>query len=163
MTMKMIPILAGAVMASSAALAQPAAMSPAEYVAEAGAGDLYERQSSEIVLQSTQNPKVRDFAQMMVQQHTRSTADLTAAARKDNVPVAPPQLDAAKQAMMDQLRAASGASRDNLYVSQQRTAHQQALKLHRTYAESGTAPALRAAAGKIQDVVQQHITILQKL
>jgi putative membrane protein len=161
--MKMIPILAGAVMASSAALAQPAAMSPAEFVTQAGASDLYERQSSELVLQSTQNAKVRDFARMMIEHHTKSTADVTSAARKDNVPVAPPELDAAKQAMIDQLRAASGASRDNVYISQQRTAHQQALTLHRTYAESGTAPALRAAAGKIQGVVQQHITMLQKL
>lgn len=161
--MKMIPILAGAVMASSAALAQPAAMSPAEFVTQAGASDLYERQSSELVLQSTQNAKVRDFARMMIEHHTKSTADVTAAARKDNVPVAPPELDAAKQAMIDQLRAASGASRDNVYISQQRTAHQQALTLHRTYSESGTAPALRAAAGKIQGVVQQHITMLQKL
>lgn len=161
--MKMIPILAGAVMASSAALAQPAAMSPAEFVTQAGASDLYERQSSELVLQSTQNAKVRDFARMMIEHHTKSTADVTSAARKDNVPVAPPELDAAKQAMIDQLRAASGASRDNVYISQQRTAHQQALTLHRTYAESGTAPALRAAAGKILGVVQQHITMLQKL
>lgn len=161
--MKMIPVFAGAIVASTAALAQPAAISPADFVAQAGASDLYERQSSELVLQSTQNAKVRDFARMMIEHHTKSTAEVTAAARKNNVPVAPPQLDAAKQALIDQLRAASGASRDNAYISQQRVAHQQALTLQRTYAESGTAPALRAAAGKIQGVVQQHIALLQRL
>lgn len=69
----LLPLLA---IVSSPAAAQ--VMSPAEYVKMAGASDLYERQSSELVLQSTKNPEIRDFATMMIAHHTQSTADVKA-------------------------------------------------------------------------------------
>ena len=67
-------------------------MAPAEYVATAGASDLYERQSSQIVLETTANPDVRSFATMMLSAHAQSTAEVKAAAIKSNVRPAPPML-----------------------------------------------------------------------
>lgn len=49
-------------------------MRPAEYVAVAGASDLYETRSSQIVRQSTTDPRVRSYADMMIADHARSTA-----------------------------------------------------------------------------------------
>ena len=60
------------------AVAQP--MTPRAYVAAAGASDLYERESSRIVLQTTQDPKVRAYATMMIADHAKSTAQVKAAA-----------------------------------------------------------------------------------
>jgi putative membrane protein len=77
------------------AFATPAAaqvMAPAEYVMAAGASDLYERTSSQIVLETTTDPRVRSFAEMMIQHHTKSTADVAAAARRSRVRVTPPRL-----------------------------------------------------------------------
>ena len=69
-------IIALATLAAAPAAAQ--VMTPADYVKTAGASDLYERQSSQIVLQTTQDPKVRQFAQEMLADHAKSTAQVKA-------------------------------------------------------------------------------------
>lgn len=155
-------------MAATAALiaAAPAAaqvMTPAEYVAAAGAGDLYERTSSQIVLESTSDPKVKMFARMMLTAHAKSTADVKAAAVRSRLQVAPPRMTPAQAEMVAQLTAETGAARDATYVAQQRAAHGQALAVQQAYASEGTAPALRRAAAGIVPVVEQHIMELKAM
>lgn len=152
---------AAAPLAASPALAQ--AMTPSEYVMKAGASDLYERQSSQLVLATTANPKVKEFATMMVSAHTKSTADVKAAAMKSNVKVAPPKLMPAQATMIAQLKAKTGAARDAAYIAQQKMAHGEALGLQKTYAASGSAPALKMTAAKIVPVVEHHITMLNAM
>lgn len=156
----MISGVIGALVLAAPAVAQTA---PADYVKAAGAGDLYEMTSSRLVLQTTQDPKVRDFAQMMVTDHMKSTADVKAAAKQSKVRVSPPKLDAEQQRMVAELRQQSGAARDTAYVTQQKTAHQKALALHQGYATDGTAPALKSTAAAIAPVVQHHIDMLQSM
>jgi putative membrane protein len=150
-----------AVVISAPAYAQ--AMSPTEYVAMAGSSDMYEIQSSQTVLQSTQDPKIRSFAQMMIQHHTKSTADVKAAAAKSRLKPKKPMLMPAHAELVTQLKAENGTARDQAYIAQQKQAHGQALELHKSYAEGGTAPALKMAAGKIVPVVQQHIDMLKTM
>ena len=71
-------VLAAATLIATPGFAQ--VMIPVEYVKTAGASDLYERQSSQIVLQSTTDPRVRQFTQMMIMHHTKSTAEGSAPA-----------------------------------------------------------------------------------
>jgi len=131
------------------------------YVTKAGASDLYERTSSQLVLQSTRDPKIRDFATMMIRDHQKSTADVKRAAATAQVPVAPPKLEPMQARMVAELRAKTGADRDRTYVTQQRTAHQQALALHGGYAQNGTAAPLKTVAAATAPVVQHHIKMLQ--
>lgn len=152
--------------ALSALIATPAAaqvMSPAEYVKTAGASDLYERQSSQIVLQSTRDPKVRQFAQAMLAEHAASTARVKAAAARSRVAVPPPQLMPVQAELIAQLRAESGPARDATYVAQQKASHNQALDVQKAYAMDGTAPALKAAATAIVPVVQGHVVMLKAM
>lgn len=132
------------------------------FVTKAGASDLYERDSSKLVVGSA-NSGVKAFAQEMIKDHTDSTAKVKAAAMKSGIAVAPPKLEPAQAQMLAKLRAASGSARDRLYVSQQKLAHQQALALHQGYAQQGDKPALKAAAGEIAPVVQHHIEMLSSL
>lgn len=143
------------------ALAQ--VMTPGDYVMTAGASDLYEIQSSQLVLQSTADPKLRAFATMMVSDHTKSTAQVKAAAAKSRVPAAAPQLNPAQAEMVAQLRAESGPARDTAYIAQQKASHNQALDVQKTYATDGTAPALKAAAAGIVPVVQHHVAMLKTM
>ena len=152
--------------AAAVAIAAPAAaqvMTPSEYVTTAGASDLYERTSSQIVLESTQNPQLRDFARMMIAHHTKSTADVTAAARQSRIRPMPPRLTPAQAEMVAQLTAETGMARDAAYIAQQKAAHGQALNVQKAYAMEGTAPALRRAAGGIVPVVESHIAMLMKM
>jgi len=137
-----------------------AATNAPTYIAKAGAGDLYETQSSKLVLATTADPKVKTFANKMIADHTASTAKVKAAAAKDGIKVAPPKLDVAQQAMIATLESAKGPARDAAYLEQQHKAHEQALALHQEYAQSGDKPALKAAAAEIVPVVQQHIATM---
>ncbi len=160
--MKMLAFaLPVAIAISAPAYAQ--ALSPTEYVAMAGSGDMYEIQSSQTVLQTTQDPKIRTFAQMMIKHHTKSTADVKAAAAKSRIKPKPPMLMPAHAELLTQLQAETGPARDQTYIAQQKQAHAQALELHKSYAQGGTAPALKMAAAKIVPVVQQHIDMLKTM
>lgn len=156
-------ILAAVAATALAAPASAQVMSPDEYIMTAGAGDLYERTSSQLVLESTQNPQVRDFARMMIAHHTKSTADVTAAARASGTPVMPPKLMPAQAEMVAELTAETGAARDATYLAQQKAAHGQALEVQKAYAMEGTVPALQRAASGIVPVVQAHIAMLMKM
>lgn len=161
----MKPILSGAAIAASV-LAAPATaqvMTPAEYVAVAGASDLYERQSSQIVLETTSDPAIRAFATMMVSDHAKSTADVKAAAATSKVAAPPPMLTPAQAELIAQLKAENGPARDAAYVAQQKASHGQALAVQQAYAGGGTAPALKATAAGIVPVVQHHIMMLMKM
>lgn len=149
---------------SALAVASPSFAQAAEdYVRKAGAGDLYEKQSSQLVLKTTKNPDLRNFAQMMVSDHSKSTADVKAAAMKSGLKPKPPMLDADKKEMIARLTASTGQQRDAMYVTQQRTAHAEALALHQGYAQSGGKALLKAAAAKIVPVVQHHAEMLDKM
>lgn len=127
----------------------------------AGASDAYERQSSQLLLQTTKSAKVREFATMMVKDHANSTQMVVKAAKDAGVTPAPPALMPDQAQMIAQLRSATGAARDRLYVTQQKTAHQKALALHQGYARSGDKAPLKAAAAKIAPVVEHHLSMLQ--
>lgn len=151
----------GAAMIALPASAQ--VMQPSEYVAAARSGDLYEITSSKIVLETTQNPQVSDFARMMVMNHTKSSADLTAAARRSRLRILAPRLNPLQQELISELRAESGAARDATYLAQQKAAHGQALALHKAYAMEGPVPALRTIATTVVPVVEDHIAALKTM
>lgn len=135
----------------------------ADYVGLAGAGDMFEIESSRMALEKSQSDEVKAFAQMMIDQHTQSTAEVKAAAEAAGLTVADPMLNPTQQQMLDNLSALSGADFDSAYLGQQADAHQMALNLHRTYAESGDTQQLRDVAGKIVTAVEMHIAELQDL
>lgn len=140
-----------------AAMAMPAS----EYVMKAGAGDQYEIQSSKLVMKSTADPHVKQFADMMVRDHMKSTNIVKAAAMKDGMRPGAPMLDADGQQMMSDLMAAKGPDRDKLYWRQQAMAHDKALALHKDESMNGMG-ALKGAANQIVPVVQQHEQMLQE-
>jgi putative membrane protein len=129
----------------------------------AGAGDLYEIQSSRLVLETTQNPDIRRFAEMMVEHHTRTMEDAAAAAMRAGLTPPAPMLDAPKTAMLNALRMYDGVERDRLYLVQQMMAHKEALGLMKTYAETGETPELKAAAQATVAIVQSHLTLVERL
>ena len=84
--------LAGMLLAGAAQAALP----PADFVKKAGASDLFEISASKLET-SSKNAKIRAFANMMIKDHTTSTAAVKAAALKSGLKLSPPVLEA-KQA-----------------------------------------------------------------
>jgi len=159
--MKIWTLLTPILVAAAPAAAQ--VMAPPEYVANAGASDLYERTSSQLVLETTSDPRVRSFAEMMIAHHTQSTADVAAAAADAGLAAPPPRLNPLQTELVAQLQAEQGAARDLAYIAQQKAAHGQALNIHKAYAMDGTEAPLRTAAAQIVPVVQSHIEMLKTM
>lgn len=149
---------------ASAVPATPAATIDAPgYISKAGAGDLWEIESSKALLAKSTSADVKKFAQMMIDHHGKSTAKVKAAAAEAKLDVAPPQLDADQQKMLSDIKAADAASIDAVYLAHQKTAHDAALALHQGYAAGGDTPSLKKAASEIVPVVESHRTELGKL
>lgn len=136
------------------------AMAPAtaaEFAAAAGAADLFEIESSKLAQGQASSAEVKSFAAMLVQDHTKSTAELKTIASKEKVTLSPPALRPDMQSKIDALKSAKGEAFDTLYLSQQVPAHEEALKLHQGYAASGDNESLKAFASKTSTVVSKHL------
>jgi predicted outer membrane protein len=72
-------------------------------------------------------------------------------------------LDAEKSALLNQLASTSGPQFDRLYGQAQRTAHQEALALHESYAQNGTDPSLRQFASSVVPHIEHHIDEARRL
>jgi putative membrane protein len=120
--------------------------------------DMFEIEAAKIALQRTQTAGIRSFAEAMVSDHTRSK-DQIAKAVKDNdlsTPL-PERIDLKHQQVLDQLRRATDADFDHLYLSGQVAAHEEALKLYEHYAPTAEEASLRAIAEAGQPMVQHHL------
>ena len=144
-------------------LASAQAVNGRQYVRMAGASDLYEIQSSRLVLASTRNAEVRRFANTMVRHHTKSTADVKRAATRAGIVPPPPRLDAVGARNIAELRRTRGAARDAVYLQQQRVAHRRALELQQGYAANGDVRPLARTAATIVPVVQMHLGELRRM
>jgi len=133
------------------------------YVSKAGAADLYEIQASQMATRRARRPQVRDFAQMLIADHTHSTQMVSEAAHSDGLDPRPPVLERSQRMMLRQLEAARDRDFDRLYLSQQIPAHVQGLALHRAYARRGEGAALRRTAGEIVPVVEHHLARAREL
>ncbi len=133
------------------------------YVAKASAADLYEIESSRIAVHRARRPAVREFAQMLVADHNRTTAQVTAAARADGINPPPPALEPAQRTMIRQLSRVGAQGFDRAYVNQQVIAHQQALSLHRNQARGGSGNDLRRVAAAAVPVIEGHLAQARRL
>lgn len=136
------------------------AVSAAAFVAANGSIDLFVIRSSELALQRSSSPRVRDFATQMIAGHKGTSAQLSLAGRRlDLLPSA--ALLPAEQAMLDAL--GTSGSFDGDYVRDQRLVHQQAIALDSAYAEGGASPTLRPVARAALSIEQRHLRLLAYL
>ena len=156
-------MMANGMMANDTAAAAPMPTDAAGFIKAAGASDLFEIESAKLALKKTQKKDIRDFANMMITDHTKTTDAVKAAAKKAGMNPAPPQVSAEQQQMLDQLKPLSGDAFDKAYLAQQMPAHQQALTMVQNYAQNGDTPALVDAAKSAVPIIQKHIDRLQEL
>ena len=133
------------------------------FMAAAASSDQFEIQSSQMALQMSQNPQVRQFAQTMIDHHSRTTAELTGIAQANGMAPPPPTLMPQHQAALQRIQAAGPAGFDAAYRQEQITSHQEALSLMQNYAAQGDRPPLRDFATRTTPIIQQHLSMAQML
>ena len=140
------------------AVASSMSQMTSDYVTWAAMSDMYEIEAGRLAAQKARNPRVKNFAQMMVTDHTSSSQRLQQAMPSGLTMNMPTQLDAEHQAKLSQLQnAPAGAGFDRMYLQQQVMAHEQALALHQNYGRAGDVPALRNVATSVAPVVETHL------
>lgn len=129
----------------------------------AAASDMFELQSSELAKTKATTKPVKDFAAMMIADHTKSSADLKKAAMGASPAVTATQrLTAVQQADLDALRNAT-TDFDKLYAQKQVGAHEKAKALLSDYSATAVAGPLRDFASKTVTVVSGHLEHARKL
>lgn len=134
------------------------------YIPNAAVTDLYEIESSRIALRRAKSPRVRAFAQLMIRDHERTAANLKNFVASNPVNIALPKyLDARRAAMIQNLSKASDAEFDAVYVGQQAAAHQEAMNLHKSFANRGDYPKLKSLAAAAAKLVEHHGSLIRAL
>lgn len=128
----------------------------AAFVSNASQSDMYEIEAAKTAQARTKNPDIKAFAKMMVTDHTATSKALGPLATAAGQTPAD-KLDQRRQGFIDNLKTASDADFDKVYVDQQVAAHKEALDLMTGYAKDGSDAGLKAAAGKTAPKVQMHL------
>lgn len=129
-----------------------------EFADKAAKSDAFEIASAKLARDKSTSADIRDFASMMIEDHTASTAKVKKAAGEAQTAITPdPTLTDDQKGMLDDLRKRTGADFDKAYVKQQVDAHREALALMTLYANKGDIAPLKAAAAEIRPKVQTHL------
>ncbi len=158
--------LAGVVSLSAAPLAVAQTAIPpsaADFAMSAAQSDQYEIVAAQDALTQSQNPRIKAFAQEMVEAHTRTTEALKQAAVASGMTAPPSAMSSDQAAMVSAIQSLRGADFDKAYARQQVLAHNQALAVEQSYASAGKDANLRRAAQAAVPVIQHHLQMAQEI
>lgn len=131
---------------------------------EMAQANLAEIEAARIAQSKTQNDQVRNFAQQMIDDHTRALQDLQQLAQAKGVTL-PSETDRKHQKMGQKLSAmASGQSFDRSYMAQSGVSdHKKTHSLLQRVQSRAADPDLKALAARLLPVVDQHLSSVQQL
>jgi len=133
-----------------------------DFVGDVARGNMAEISLSQMALQRSQNEAVRQFAQMMVTDHTSAGNDLQTLATSKNITL-PTAVDQKHQSAMTKLGGESAADFDRDYMKQMVNDHEKMLSLLQKQANNGTDADLKAFAARMVPIVQGHLTSARTL
>ena len=157
--------MTGTMTAADVGLSPMTGLTAPDYAVHAADSDRFEIESARIALTRSQRTDVKQFAQMMIDNHTDSSKSLMAALKNDQRTIKAPstQLSSANKSMISALKKAPKANFDNTYLTQQLESHKKAWALQKGYATSGEDAPLRQVAANTVPVVESHITQVKAL
>lgn len=133
----------------------------AEFFKMAAMSDMFEIQSSQLAMQKATDPKVKEFATMMVKDHTMASAKVKALATKKGMTL-PASLDERHMKMLTELKDDSGKEFDESYMNMQEAAHKQAVALFEKTSKDAKDPEVRALATEILPTLNMHEDMVDK-
>jgi putative membrane protein len=139
-----VAIALAAIIGGQRAQAQtPIPPSPKDFVMAASQNDHYELLAASVASAQGQDPRVRTFAQEMIQQHAHLAEDLRQAAMGSGLPPPEPGVSSDQASLLSSLQSVRGPDFDKTYARQQVLAHAQAVAVEESFATSGADPNLR--------------------
>ena len=119
---------------------------------------MFEIQSGQLAAEKAQNGDVKSFGQEMVDDHSKTSADLKELIKDEDIKVElPAKLDDEHQAKLDKLNGLSGTQFDKTYVQMQVKAHEKAVSLFQAYAAAGENDDLKDWAEDTLPKLKEHL------
>jgi len=152
--------------AFSSTVPQPAAVTTnaqdASFINAAGPSDQFEIQTSQVALQKARSPVVRAYAQHMVDDHTKTTQQLTQLAASKGATLSQ-GLDPTQDRLLAAVRAAGPGSFDRTYLSGQVTGHTATVATFNDEVNNGRDADVKAFAQQNLPTIQQHLADARRL
>jgi putative membrane protein len=126
-----------------------------EFVEKAAQDGLAEVELGKLATKKGMHPDVKQFAQRMVDDHTKANTELKSLASAKNIKT-PTDPGAAHKATMDKLSKMSGADFDRAYMQAMVGDHDHAVTTFRGFSEHGDDPELKQWATKTLPTLEEH-------
>ena len=133
-----------------------------KFVKEALMGGMAEVQLGQLASQKGSSDDVKQFGQKMVTDHTKLGDQMKTVASQ--IGVTPPTSVSPKdQALMTKLQAMSGDAFDKAYIKAMVKDHEQDNMEFKKEASSGTSSAVKEAATKGDQVIEEHLSMIKDI
>jgi putative membrane protein len=129
------------------------------FVTQAAQGGTAEVAKAKLALTKAASAEVKQFAQRMVDDHTKANEELKALATSKQITL---PADAPPPAMA-KLEKLEGAAFDQAYIADQMQDHQKAITLFEREAKAGTDAEVKAFAEKTLPTLKQHHALVREL
>lgn len=135
----------------------------AKFMMTAAAGGLAEVEMGRLALERASSDAVKQYAQRMIDDHTKANQDLMQVASTKGVTL-PTGPDAKHMALMEKLRRMTGADFDRMYIKEAGIKdHQNMEKLFRNETIKGKDADVRAFASRTLPAVQDHLRMAREM
>jgi putative membrane protein len=149
------------VLAQKKAAAAP--MTDQQFVDFAGQTDMAEINLGKLAQTSASSQAVKDYAQMLVDDHSKDFNQLYDVAHQANL-TRPDAIDAEHNKMMiDPFQKLNGAAFDHHYIQEMVTGHTKAIAVYKKEAADAQNPALKTYAENALPVLEKHLDGAKKL
>jgi putative membrane protein len=132
------------------------------FVKKALQGGMAEVQLGQLTLQKSNNDQVKQFAQHMIDDHTKLGEQMKPVAQQLGVS-APTDISKKDKSTIAKLQALSGPAYDEAYIRDMVKDHKQDLSEFQTEASSGQDQTVKDAASQGSKVIAQHLQMIQQL
>ena len=136
--------------------------SDSKFMMMAATSDMNEIGLSQQALSKSTNEEVKKLAQMMIDDHTKSSEELKPIAASKGV-VLPAEMDSKHKSAMEKMSSMSGVDFDMAYVKMMVKDHEKAVALYQKEADTGKDAEAKTFAAKTLPVVQMHLDMSRKL
>jgi putative membrane protein len=135
----------------------------ADFVKEVAVSDIFEIESSKLAVEKS-DEATKAFANQMITDHTKTSAELKTEAGTDPTIPVPIALDSSHQSKLDRLRSLNaGADFTKQYRNDQVSAHKEAISLFERYGKGGDSDKLKSWALTALPALQHHLEMAQAL
>ena len=132
------------------------------FVRKALQGGMAEVQLGQLTLQKSNNDQVKQFAQRMIDDHTKLGEQMKPVAQQLGISE-PNGISKKDRAAMAKLQTLSGPAYDEAYIKDMIKDHKQDLSDFQTEASSGQDPTVKDAANQGSKVIAQHLQMIQQI